>query len=258
MKALAETLANLNLRRAESAADQEPEEAVCPYCGFPDDEQGYVLRLTDPADPLSQKVPIACPKLHEKWLKTHRQLLVDASLLPSSTAKTHRFSAWKRNKSNESAYQFCTQFAAGKAPHWFLTLGGPAGVGKTFAAISIVWEWLENDRGSVRYYQVPYLLDQLRRGYNVADGRASDNVYNLLDVVSQCGLLVLDDLGMQKASDWATEKLDEIADIRYLHHQPMVVTTNVGIDKHPERIADRLLEGVCVEMAGASWRRRGG
>ena len=39
-------------------------------------------------------------------------------------------------------------------------------------------------------------------------------------------LLVLDDLGVEKSSDWVQEKLDTIVDYRYFRGLPLVVTTN--------------------------------
>jgi DNA replication protein DnaC len=252
------------MTRAESddrAGDDDPEE-VCSHCGG-----WHFVRVRKPTlDELAlglggDPTIIPCRFCHEKWETECRietlKWRISASNLPNGSAQRHRFSTWKERKELEIAFNVAQEFAAGKAPHPFLTLRGSLGVGKTHLAYAIGWEWLENDRGTVRYWQVPYLLDQLRRGYNHEEGRASDDIYSLLDAAVACSLLLVDDLGMQKSSEWAVEKLDEIIDLRYAYQRHTVVTTNKRRHELPPRIASRLSEGLWIDMEAADWRRRG-
>jgi DNA replication protein DnaC len=61
------------------------------------------------------------------------------------------------------------------------------------------------------------------------------------------GVLILDDLGAQKDTDFSLAKLDMIINYRYINELQTVVTANVdNIDELPSRIASRLSEGnVC-------------
>lgn len=72
-------------------------------------------------------------------------------------------------------------------------------------------------------------------------------------------VLIIDDLGLEKATDWAAEKLDLIIDHRWLNNMALVVTTNaLGKDLSP-RIADRLRDtkrGRVVQIAAESYRCR--
>jgi len=74
-----------------------------------------------------------------------------------------------------------------------------------------------------------------------------------------CDLLVLDDLGAEKVTDWVQDVLFRIVDGRYRAVRPILVTTNLAPNDLPrtigERITDRLLEiTVPVEIKATSYR----
>lgn len=69
-----------------------------------------------------------------------------------------------------------------------------------------------------------------------------------------CDLLILDDFGMERQTDYAREQVFNIIDGRYLAQKPLIVTTNLSLSelKHPkdiveQRIFDRVLE-LCVPV----------
>ena len=82
-----------------------------------------------------------------------------------------------------------------------------------------------------------------------------------LDDLGAADLLVLDDLGAQKNTAWALEKVYQVVNQRYEGLQPLVVTTNLDLNQLEcgvgSRIFGRLLE-VCVpaEGKGEDWRKR--
>jgi len=87
---------------------------------------------------------------------------------------------------------------------------------------------------------VPLMLEELRSSYN------REGEYDrLMDFLLTVPLLVLDDLGTQKPTEWAVEKLMQIVDYRYVNGLHMVVTTNRSLDDLPgdteRRIGSRLL-----------------
>lgn len=187
-----------------------------------------------------------------------------ASNLPWDTRATHRFEQWEERHGLEEAFSVCKAFATDEAPHHFLTLSGPVGAGKTHLAIAIAWTWMETERGSVYYSQVESLLDRLRGSIRHSADAGALDVTEQIDFLKNVGLLILDDLGAHhdKLGDgpsWATAKLDEIIDCRYLRGGRTVFTTNVKSDALPPRIADRMSEGrVAVLQAPSSYRKEKG
>lgn len=127
-----------------------------------------------------------------------------------------------------------------------LILTGTIGVGKTFAALAAVRADVEAGRRVV-YWSTGRLLQDLRPG-SVALG---DVVRDLLDA----DILILDDLGVEKASEWTTEQLSIVVDDRYANLKPIVVTTNdlgslVGSTR--DRGRSRLLDGALVLAVGGT------
>jgi DNA replication protein DnaC len=182
------------------------------------------------------------------------EMRVKLSNIPIMTVKTHRLATWK-HRGSEPFWPKIEQYAAGVPDHPFLTLVGTVGTGKTHIAHALAWAWLELGR-TVLYYQVEVLLDALRRGYSSWQAGNADGYDNIIGFSRNVGLLILDDFGAQHETEWAVSKLDQIIDCRYEHRRPLVVTTNLALNRLPPRIDDRLSEGLLVQLAGESFRKQ--
>jgi DNA replication protein DnaC len=181
------------------------------------------------------------------------ELRVEMSNIPITTLKTHRLATWQ-HKDSEPWWPAITQYADGSYSHPFITLLGTVGTGKTHIAFAVGWSWLENGR-TVLYYQIENLLDALRRGYSKWQGGDPDGYSGLLQFTQNVSLLILDDFGVQHETEWAVSKLDQIVDYRYEYKKPLIATTNLALNRLPARIADRLSEGVLVQLTGESFRK---
>jgi len=183
--------------------------------------------------------------------------------VPLNTWRTHRLYNFIARPGTEKAYQAALDFVAGKASHHFLTFGGEAGRGKTHLALGIAWHWLENDMSTrnwaVKYYQTESLLDDLRRGYNIDDYERQLTFDQILKWLKTVDLLVIDDLGVEKPTEWARAKLDAIIDARYLNEAKTVFTTNLSIEaldsRGEQRLASRMTEGVVELLECNDYRR---
>ncbi len=122
----------------------------------------------------------------------------------------------------------------GESPEGWFVLMGATGCGKTHLAAAIANARLAaGDR--VAFVNVPDLLDALR------PGREGDAV-TLLQTIREVPVLILDDLGAQKSTPWAEEKLYQLLNHRHLARLHTVVTTNLGLREMEPRIASRLAD----------------
>ena len=85
----------------------------------------------------------------------------------------------------------------------------------------------------------------------------------VVDRLCRYPLLIIDDFGMERSTEYALEQIYNIVDSRYRSRKPLIVTTNLTSDeiRHPQdtahaRIYDRLLE-MCVPISciGVSFRK---
>lgn len=122
-----------------------------------------------------------------------------------------------------------------------LLLWGNVGTGKSYLAGCIANALL--DKG------VPVLMTNFSRLLNrLTDFSAGDkNAY--IQSLNAYRLLIVDDLGVERGSDFVKEQVFQIIDSRYRTGLPMIVTTNLPLSrlKDPKdlayaRIYDRLLE----------------
>ena len=102
-----------------------------------------------------------------------------------------------------------------------LMLIGPYGCGKTHLAAAILHRCAEDGTPGM-FVVAPDLLAQIRSSYRTGDGRADE----IVDAAKNTPLLVLDDLGAEKASPWVQEQLYMLINHRYEHMLPTVITTN--------------------------------
>jgi len=123
-----------------------------------------------------------------------------------------------------------------KEPRGWIVLTGGYGAGKTHLAYGIAQAALKAGR-SVFAHTAPDILALLRETYN--QGNFDEAFRSMCDV----GLLVVDDLGAQRDTEWSQEQLYRLINHRYTLGAPLVVTMNVKMDALDPRVASRLQEG---------------
>lgn len=106
-------------------------------------------------------------------------------------------------------------------------LGRP-GVGKSHLSSAAATEWTRRTLVRSEWVNVPQLLIDLRAEYGTDDFDARGLVRTLR---ASKGLVVLDDLGREKASDWTSEMVYALVNARYEALLPTVATTNLTPDE---------------------------
>jgi len=239
-------------KAATLLAEPPPDEddGLCPTC-----HGARFVRYDVPPDDERFGKLVPCPHCRDTDSQTIDRLGALAGL-PPATRETHRFPRWQKSPGLAECYNSALAYANGQRSHPFLTFAGEPGTGKTHLAIAISWHWLESAVGTVAYWQVETLLDTLRQGYAQDKAAPLSDTYTTLNFAKKCSLLVLDDLGAEKATDWSAAKLDEVIDHRYINRLATVVTLNVTPNALPPRLADRLSEGKVFVLNARSYRRR--
>lgn len=145
-------------------------------------------------------------------------------------------------KSLEGAFRRAVQWSR-EPDGWIVFIGGN-GCGKTHLAAAIANERLAaGDR--VAFANVADLLDELRAAFAPDSPRRYEQVFRAL---VEAPVLVLDDLGAQKSSPWAEEKLYQLLNHRHLARLHTVVTTNKKLSELETRIASRLADREVSEV----------
>ena len=150
------------------------------------------------------------------------------------------------NPEIQKAHSYVEHWPEMKATATGLLLWGNVGTGKSFFAGCIANALL--DRG------VPVLMTNFSRILNALTGMFSDDRNKYIDSLNHYSLLIIDDLGMERGTEYALEQVFNVIDARLRSNLPLIVTTNLTLDelKHPadlahERIYSRVLER-CIPL----------
>ncbi len=103
-----------------------------------------------------------------------------------------------------------------------ILLIGPPGIGKTHLAVSVLREVVRKGMRGL-YYDTRTLLSELRSSY---DPVTRSSGAEILQAVMEAELLVLDDLGAERLTDWVEETMHLVVNTRYNEKRPTVFTSN--------------------------------
>ena len=159
------------------------------------------------------------------------------------------FDNFKTTPENRIAYNLSMDyskefnFLEGESKGNGLTLLGNVGTGKTHLAASIANYIIKEYNIKIVFGNVPSLLGEIKATYN-HDSEISE--MQILKELKETPLLIIDDLGKEKSSDWVNEILYSIINYRYENLLPMIITSNLTVSqlskKTGEATVSRLLE----------------
>ncbi len=105
-------------------------------------------------------------------------------------------------------------------------IGNP-GNGKTHLAVAVLRELIERYRVRGRFVDFVALIHQIRSTF---DPSSAESGHEILDPVIGAEVLVLDELGAQKPTEWVRDTLYLIINTRYLRRLPTIFTTNYRLE----------------------------
>lgn len=115
-----------------------------------------------------------------------------------------------------------------------LLLMGPCGVGKTHLAVAALKQIVSRGHSGI-FYDYRELLKQIQDSYNP---ESQSTEMSVLEPVLKADVVLLDDIGAGKSSDWVRETVGHILNTRYNEKRATIMTTNY-LDKE---LADRMRE----------------
>ena len=104
-----------------------------------------------------------------------------------------------------------------------LFLNGPPGVGKTHIAVAVLKRVVSTRGARGLFYDTRELLRVIRSTFNPVTKTAE---MDILRPVMEADLLVLDDLGAEKTSEWVEETMNLVVNTRYNERRPTIFTSN--------------------------------
>ena len=104
-----------------------------------------------------------------------------------------------------------------------LMLIGPPGIGKTHVAVAVLRESIRRTGLRGVYHDTRALLREIRATYDPTLTAVESDV---LRPVMQADLLVLDDLGAERMTDWVEETMSSIVNTRYNERRLTIFTSN--------------------------------
>jgi DNA replication protein DnaC len=155
-----------------------------------------------------------------------------------------------------------------------LLFTGGNGTGKTHLAVAVLRELAETHGVRGQFWDYHELMREIRNSYNPTTAITE---YELLEPVIELEVLLLDDLGAWKMTDWMNDTLFYILNRRYLARRPTLITTNYPdrdlsarelmeaeatvrreylVDRIGHRLRSRLLEACTVVRLDGPDRRQ--
>lgn len=232
------------------------------HCGKCETPKQFMIPLD--IEPDRRLVPIMCKCMQEdkkrrerEFAEIQRQADIDIALSVGLTSEKYRTMTFEKSDGTvPQAENYVKYWPKMRDENIGLMLIGDTGTGKTYAAACIANALI---RKGVRAYManVTTISDIMSCMYS-ADRE------QLMQTVKRCDLLIIDDFGAQRSSDFVNEQMYNLLETRIGTLKPLIITSNLTMaelrqtqDTQLKRMYDRLKEACHpVEMKGDSRRRK--
>jgi len=119
---------------------------------------------------------------------------------------------------------------------------------------------LYNGRYTAGFVNVTDLLTTLQESYS-GDERAQQKAVYMLHRAKVDDLLIMDDIGAMKPTEWVESQLYNLVDLRYRMERPMIFTSNCTMDDLEKKVGKRVVSRIFevtdgVYVPGPDFRKR--
>lgn len=122
-------------------------------------------------------------------------------------------------------------------PEGNLLFTGNCGSGKTHMATAILRELVKKDKTDIYFINTPKLMLELRNSFK---NNCYENEYSIISKYTSTGLLVLDDLGAEKSSEYVISSLYILIDQRIQQKKSTIITTNLSLEQIEKEFGSRI------------------
>lgn len=159
----------------------------------------------------------------------------------------------------DAARLFAKAYIEGKNDGTGLLLIGGVGSGKTHLAAAIInaildYIYIPDEEAEaaerycrdsdgccfgMRFVSTLGLLEEIRASYD-----NSEDTQEIMRRYKTAKLLILDDMGAEKPTEWVRERLFDIIDYRYNECLPLIITTNATVEELRQRLGGRICDRI--------------
>jgi DNA replication protein DnaC len=172
------------------------------------------------------------------------EILVEKANIPERYINCHFQNYHLSNLSQQKAFGFASKLAMEfPAVDRGLLMMGTVGVGKTHLAVSIIKALTERGFSSL-FYEFGSLLKEIQDSYNP---KTQASELKILANVFEADILVLDEIGASKPTDWVRDTMSHIINTRYNDKKLTIFTTNY-LDERKSDKEETLEDRIGVRM----------
>lgn len=137
---------------------------------------------------------------------------------------------------------YCRDYADGfsdiaKIGRSIMFLGSP-GTGKTHLSVGVALEIMRNGKSAV-FTTASRLLRSIKDTYSK---RSEITESQAIAVFTGCDLLIVDEVGVQRGSDYEKDMLFDVINERYENTRPIIILSNLAIADVREYLGDRVYD----------------
>lgn len=231
---------------------------VCPYCGKKYYEVKNIPLWIPESIRENMRFQPKCnclkiieeEKLKEKEKKREREIINskikryrDVSLIDTKFLKSRFENDIYGDKYLKFAKRYAKRVVEDNNFNRGIVFIGDSGTGKTFTS-SCIANYLMDNGKTVLVINFGLYLNRVKREWAEAEN-------DILNFVKLCDLLVIDDFGGERNTEFAIEKAFLLIDTRYRSEKPMIVTTNLSLYQLERKFTNRIrsrLEEMCYTI----------